>query len=239
MIALLDGDILVYRIGYASNNEHEKINKARMKEFIVDLLLDLDVEDYEGFITEVSSDNFRHAIATTAPYKGTRNGNKPMHYDALRDYLVNSWSFHSVRGQEADDSIGQWATKLGKEAIICSIDKDLDQIPGWHYNFVKRHKYYVDETEGFRRFCLQVLTGDRVDNVVGLRNIGPVKSASLYDEFCRNGSEKEHILRQVRDYYEEHDEGGIEHFKENCRLLWIRRNSDGSPELIEKLLDTL
>ena len=39
--------------------------------------------------------------------------------------------------EEADDTIAIRATELGDEAIIVSLDKDFDQVVGWHYNFSK------------------------------------------------------------------------------------------------------
>jgi 5'-3' exonuclease len=59
------------------------------------------------------------------------------------------------------------------------IDKDLNQFRGHHYNYRKKEKYYVSEFAGWHSFYLQILTGDRVDNIQGLKGIGPAKGAKL------------------------------------------------------------
>ena len=213
MKALLDGDILTYRIGFASEGETEIIAKARVDEFLSDLLMDLDVDDYQGYLT--GDGNFREQVAVTAPYKGNRTGRKPEHYQCIRDYLVSDWGFTVVHGQEADDAIAIEATSLKNNCIICTIDKDLDQVPGWHYNFVKRIIYYVEPSDGLRSFYKQILTGDRVDNVVGLRGIGPAKAERLLG---RCGSEQILYKLCVEAYG-----GDAERVLENGRLLWLRR----------------
>jgi hypothetical protein len=42
-------------------------------------------------------------------------------------------------------------------------------VAGWHYNFVKKDKYYVTAEEGMRFFYRQILTGDRADNIQGIK----------------------------------------------------------------------
>lgn len=212
--ALIDADILVYRIGFASEDSSEAIAKARMREFLEDLLLFNGFEDYTGYIS--GKQNFRTEIAKTAPYKGNRKAPKPKHYDALREYLLKDWEFELVEGQEADDAIGIRAYELDPEEFsICTIDKDLDMIRGNHYNFVKDLFYDVTEEEALFNFYKQILTGDRVDNIIGLKGIGDVKAKRILEE-CK--SEKEMYLAVLEAY-----EGNEERVLENAQLLWIRR----------------
>jgi hypothetical protein len=213
-IALIDADILVYRIGFASEDSSEAIAKSRMKEFLEDMLLYNGFEDYEGFLT--NGNNYRTEIAVTAPYKGNRKQPKPKHYAFLRDYLLSQWDFVLVDGQEADDAIGIRAYELDPEEFsICSIDKDLNMIRGNHYNFVKDFFYDVTEEEAIFHFYKQVLTGDRVDNIIGIKGIGEVKAKRILEK-CSN--EKEMYLAVLEAY-----EGNVERVLENGQLLWIRR----------------
>lgn len=231
MIALIDGDILVYRIGFAANDVVWPICRSRVDEFLEDLLvLTLEAKDYEGFLTD-GTNNFRKQIAKTLPYKGQRPGTKPTWYEEIRNYLVTEWKFEMQTEQEADDAIGIRATELGKEAVIVSIDKDLDNIPGWHYNFVKRERYYVNEDDALRNFYRQILTGDRIDNVEGIRGIGPVKANRILGEETRGRSSAEYYRACVKAY-----DGNSERVVENGRLLWIRRKSGEiwePPETVE------
>lgn len=212
--ALIDADILVYRIGFASEDSSEAIAIARLREFLEDLLLFNGFEDYTGYLT--GGNNFRVDLAKTAVYKGNRKAPKPKHYDALRKYLLEDWEFTLVEGQEADDAIGIRAYELDPgEFSICTIDKDLDMIRGNHYNFVKDLFYDVTEEEALFNFYKQILTGDRVDNIIGLKGIGDVKAKRILEE-CQN--EKEMYLAVLEAY-----EGNEERVLENGQLLWIRR----------------
>lgn len=214
MKALIDGDILVYRIGFASEDEPESIAIARCSEFIEDLILFNGFGEYQGYLT--GKTNFRNEIAVTAPYKGNRKSAKPKHYQLLRDYMESAWSFTMIEDQEADDAIGITAYEMEVgEYCICSIDKDLDMLRGDHYNFVKDERYFITEEEGIKNFYKQLLMGDRVDNIIGIKGIGTVKAERLLKE-CKN--ENEMYLAILEAY-----EGNAERVLENGRLLWIRR----------------
>lgn len=215
MQALIDGDILVYRIAFASNDETEAIAKARMSTFVEELLSPTDIRGYDGYLT--GSNNYRNEIAVTAPYKGNRKDVvKPVHYQVLREYLQHQWGFVMIQDQEADDAMGIRAYELNdEEYIIMTIDKDLDMIKGWHYNFVKNERYFVKEEDTLRTFYKQILTGDRTDNIVGLKGIGPVKADKVLKE-CETEQEMYEAVLEAYD-------GNEERVLENGRLLWIRR----------------
>lgn len=230
-VALIDGDIIVYRIGFASDTVSEKIALARVDDFITDLVLfqlGANYSDYHGYITsnDPKFPNYRIEYAKTVPYKGNRTAAKPKHYQAIRDYLQSKFGFQCVVFQEADDTIGIQATKLWNEGnkpfIIATIDKDLDNIPGWHYNFVKKEKYFVTSHEARRNFWTQVIVGDVADNIKGVKGIGPVKAKKIL-ETCN--SDYQYYSMSISAFqskenltYTESKERVIE----NCRLLWIR-----------------
>ena len=217
--ALIDGDILVYRIGFSVNDpEAEKFAIARMGNFVEKLLNVDDIDSYTGFITGKS--NYRQDIATENDYKGNRkDAKRPVHYKALREYLINKWCFELIDGQEADDAIGIAAYALPEnQSCIMSIDKDLDMIRGWHYNFVKQDLYHVKEEEAIKNFYMQILTGDRVDNIPGLRGIGPKKAEKILKD-CVG---EQQLFETVLEKYE----GDIDKLTERGRLLWIRRQEN-------------
>lgn len=190
--------------------------KGRMEQALVSILMDSGATKGEGFLTLDSASNFRHQIAKTAPYKGQRPNRKPKWYDWIRTHLLEEWGFEAVTGIEADDAIATRATELGDDSIICSIDKDFDQVPGWHYNFVKREKYYVSEEEGLRNLYIQVLTGDRIDNIIGVHGIGKVRANRILDG---KTTEREMFAACVDAF------GGCkERVIENVRLLYLRRS---------------
>ena len=214
--ALIDGDILVYRVGFSTNEpDEEKFAISRMGNF-VDRLIRLEgIETYEGYLT--GKNNYRSEIATEQAYKGNRkDARKPVHYDSLREYLISKWGFTVVDGQEADDAMGIKAYELPEDSsCIMTIDKDLDMIRGWHYNFVKEDLYYVTEKEAIKNFYIQILTGDRVDNIPGIKGIGPVKARKILE----NCTTEKSLFKAVSEKYD-HD---IDKLTERGRLLWIRR----------------
>ena len=216
MHVLIDGDIIGYRIGFSTEEESEKIVISRVATFVETMLWeDLDAETYQGYLT--GSGNFRNEIATTAPYKGNRTAPKPKHLQLIRDYLVSAWDFQVSEGQEADDSIAIAHVENNYKSIIASIDKDFLQLRGNHWNFVKKEMTFVSEEEAIKNFYRQVLTGDRVDNIIGLKGIGPVKADKILSE---RESPAEMYTACVQAY------GSTERVIENCRLLWLRREAD-------------
>jgi hypothetical protein len=210
--ALVDADILNYRIGFATNDETEDTAITTMAGFLEDLLLiDLpSVQQWELYLT--GTNNFRTEIATTAPYKGNRKSEKPVHYHLLRNYLVSSWDARVIDGMEADDMLAIRATEEGDESVIVTLDKDLDQVVGWHYNFVKNNQYYVTEQEALLNFYTQFLVGDAVDNIKGAKGIGPKKALKLLED----KSEVEMWNTVVECL-------GEEHAMENGHLLYMLR----------------
>ena len=115
-------------------------------------------------------------------YKANRKGlKKPIGYAALKSEILfdNPLSMQHDK-VEADDLVGIIATTLleeEKDYVIASLDKDLRQLPGRHWCFKHRREDYVGEDEAERNWWVQVLTGDRVDNIPGCPSIGPIRAA--------------------------------------------------------------
>ena len=73
----------------------------------------------------------------------------------------------------------------------------------------------VTEEQAIRNFYLQILTGDKVDNIIGLAGIGPVKSKKLLVD-CNTELEMYEAVLKAYD-------GDEARVLENARLLWILR----------------
>lgn len=218
MIALVDADIVAYRIAFGCDDDSEKAAIKKTSEFLEELIFTYtDAQDCEGYLT--GSGNYRFDIAKTAPYKGTRLSEKPKHLGIIREYMISAWAFSVQDQQEADDAIGIRAYTLGEEDyVICSIDKDLNNLRGKHYNFVKNEAYYVTEEQAIKNFYLQLLTGDRVDNIPGLSGIGPKKAEKILEDCVT----EEELYSAVLKAYD----GNVEYLIEQGQLLWIRRKEN-------------
>jgi DNA polymerase I len=196
MKALMDADLFIYRIGFASEDSDLGIAKWRMDNLISNIVSDTGVSSTELYLTSQDHSNFRYQVDPN--YKSNRVVPKPKHYLDLREHLISNYSANVVTGIEADDAIGI-AQSTDRTTVIVSIDKDLNQIDGLHYNFVKREQYEVTPEEGLRFFYSQVLTGDVADGVKGIKGIGKVKCERILST-CSTPDE---MFRAVYDKYEQ------------------------------------
>lgn len=221
MIALVDADIIGYRLAFACKEESETTAKHSLNSYIADILMCGVDNTFSGCFVDAwklyltGKDNFRLDVAKTAVYKGNRTAPKPQHLAALRRHMVKEWGAVVVDGQEADDAIAIEAAKLVGGCIISSVDKDLDQIEGWHYNFVNKRNYYITAEQGLYNFYKQILTGDSADNIIGLRGIGNITA----DKMMKEAVTEQDMYKICVDAYE----GDEERVLENARLLWLRR----------------
>lgn len=194
-----------------------------------------EIDNVKIYLTSDDKSNFRYKVAKTKPYKGNRKDPKPIHYEAVREYLIKKFNAEVVYGMEADDRIGIEATKA--ESVIVSIDKDLDMIPGWHYNFVKKEMYSISEKTAYYNFYKQLLVGDPTDNIPGLKGIGPKKAAKILsfaymgcpprlEDWDPDSLDPEVYRKElellVRQEYLERGQT-VEYFQEMKDLLWILR----------------
>jgi 5'-3' exonuclease len=167
--------------------------------------------------------NFREQL--DSEYKANRDpNNKPMHYDALRSFLIDIHGATVINGMEADDAMGMHQCSAIEPTIIASIDKDLNMIPGKHYNWRKDKLYDVTEEEAMKFFYLQLLMGDRVDNIKGVPGIGPKKAERAVGHLTDEQDMYNVCTSLYADYY---GVGHEEIMHTNAQLLWIRRDDNG------------
>lgn len=253
---LIDGDILIYRCGFAADaqiikrikEDNPGITDEEVKQQQADLdytslalnnvktVLEAATErfnsDYKLYVHDKG--NFRYDIATIKPYKGNRKDqHKPKYTTEIKDYMWNVWNGLPVREIESDDAIGiEQFDNSDKYTVIYSIDKDMDMIPGWHYNWVKGELYYQPITEANRFLFWQMLVGDTTDNIPGIAGIGPKKATQLLSQHESLDSLREAVQDLYRKQYGEDWESA---YTEVGRLLYILRRPaerfDGCPLL--------
>lgn len=190
-----------------------------------------DAEHYIIFLT--GKDNFRDKRATMYPYKGNRTGEKPEHHAAIRQYMIDYHGAVVVDGAEADDALGIFATEkeTGVEKVICTLDKDLNMIPGLHYNWRNDTLFNVTPKEAEEFFIEQLLTGDSTDNIPGLYKLTDQKATKKIKARCTSKDSFMECIQEVFMVYAEalkkvdlacHPPIG--YLDEIGDLLWIQRD---------------
>ena len=164
--------------------------------------------------------NFRDEVATIQPYKGNRIGSeKPHHWKMLREWLMDKPYTIVSDNEEADDVVSR---AMMDGYVGASNDKDLNNTPGWHYNYGRNERYYVTEDEARYNFYAQCLTGDTTDHIPGIKGIGPAKAKKILDG-CKTATEYEvEVLAAYDGVYDK----PMEALTEIGQLLWMRRRED-------------
>ena len=144
--------------------------------------------------------NFRYNVFPD--YKSNRPNldedlRKRLNY--AHEWVLDNYPAVTADGMEADDLVSIWAWEaLNKEMpyIVAHIDKDLDQIPGEHFNFNKKIKYTVSAMDGYKKLIEQWITGDSADGIPGIKGYGPAKAKKAI-----NGVLPENLEDCVRRLY--------------------------------------
>jgi DNA polymerase-1 len=196
-IIAIDSDLLVYQIGYAAQQSVDfgDPDQPWATPFAdTDLavsMLNREVEKYRDkfgkkakivFCLSDPKDNFRKDVLPT--YKGNRkNGiSRPLLFNFIRGWVEENTESYWEPTLEADDLLGILATQKG--AIMVTVDKDMDTIPGVRVNPKDwaRTEQTVESADRF--FYFQTLTGDAVDNYKGCPGVGPVGANKILDAEC-------------------------------------------------------
>ena len=194
--------------------------------------------------------NFREVVATTKKYKGGRKEEKPFHYKNLISYVISNYDFKvAENGLEADDAMCIYQTKAmkdGEPTIICSRDKGLRKRAGNHFSWECGKQFAIGPLKveglgwlekkdngkifgvGEKFFYYQLLTGDNVDNIVGVMGRGPSFAYKLLKDL---NSEQECYEEVARVYVQAFGNGWSSKFEEMVDLLWIIKEEDeeGNP----------
>jgi hypothetical protein len=231
MKAQIDADILPYEFGGMVHLEDPdeplpfEIVRSMVDDRIKQIIEATSATEYALYLTD-SASNFRMRVGTILPYKGHRKTEKPLHWAAIRQHLIDQWDAEVQYGIEADDRLGIEQCKAAAETtVICSRDKDLHMIPGWHYTWPagkqKERLWFQDETSAIRCFYRQLLTGDTTDNILGLYGVGV---SSQLVKRLEDVDEEWVMFETVYDAYVSRFGRYAGQFMcENAALLWMLR----------------
>lgn len=194
-LLIIDADSIAYMIGWHHRESEDEfaVSNATVQ-FVKDLLL---ITHAKGYVGWLSSDSemplYRAERYKYKPYKGKRaeKADWVVKWQPVIDsVLINEFKFkRSIAGAESDDMVSLTAWYLRNSEIkhvICSPDKDMQQIPGLHLNYKKQDEttgqfftQQIDVTEAHYNWCYQMLIGDETDNIAGVPKMGPKKAEAL------------------------------------------------------------
>jgi 5'-3' exonuclease len=235
MIALIDMDLVCFRSAASAEDEPVGIAVSRMKDLFEGIQSKVGATSYRAFLTGPS--NFRKTI--NPQYKANRTAPKPKHLIALQKYALDKlgaeWAPNTL---EADDAMSIHQDKVGGTTTICSLDKDMLQVPGKHFQWAigtlswSRPDNFVEQTEleGLRLFYEQCIKGDSSDNVKGIPGLGEVKARKALAGLTTEQAmfNKVHSLSLI----------GKGNFLMDSQCLWLlRHEGDSYAARYEKLLN--
>ena len=218
---------LDYTVETEFSVEDESAALYNVKSIVRSIADDLQVDlDTEVFVYLSGGTNYREGVATIKPYKGNRADKpKPVHAPAIKQFIRSRYNTIVSDGQEADDDMAIAHYTLWEvdpdSSVIATIDKDLNTIPGRHYNFATKEAFIVTPEEADKFFWQQMVSGDTVDNIPGIPKWGKIKAAKFVEENWPN------IYPAVRSLYvQAYPEDPDKALLEMGRLLYIRKRPD-------------
>lgn len=130
-----------------------------------------------------TGENFRYAEANTQPYKYGRTA-KPLLIDCVKEYLLRKYKKNLIviEDVEDDDIVSSilwedWVKAKGNHSNLNTVgvfvDKDIKQVPCWHYDFDNPQNGLIKITEeqAHSYFAMQMLCGDGTDNIPSLPSL--------------------------------------------------------------------
>jgi len=186
---LVDGDVIAWRIAHKFEQAIEfgdglftwwadmNLAEPEIEFFIQELLRKTNSDDLIVCLSDTK--NFRKTVLPS--YKSNRkNRYTPLLVSPIKQYLARYFQSITWENLEADDVMGIMATSEVPETsfVIATIDKDLHQIPGKHFNWDKDHLgvFSVEPEKGLKFFYQQILSGDSIDGYQGCKGIGAVRA---------------------------------------------------------------
>lgn len=188
-LAIVDANYLIYHAAWKSR-EFPLASTTELRLLLRGLLERLQTGIPEVILFADSKEDPPEDFQTRAQlyskirtYKGNRHDDpRILEVKELVREALMEWTVH-YPGYEADDLVyTAWTQNhllVPDKLLIVSADKDMDQIPGWHYDPVKDKEYFVTPDQATYNFWLQMMVGDSVDNIRGIPKVGGVTAGRI------------------------------------------------------------
>jgi len=223
-LLIVDGDPLLFRSAY--NQRSVEAAYEKYEEVLEDIENEVFCDDTQ--IAVYGDNNFR--LSFDPEYKNTpgrkkSKANNPFYFE-LRSLLIEEGKVTPATGMEADDLVRIWAEEArakNQQFVVCSVDKDLQCIPGHHYLIHRGELIFVEEEQADIHYWTQILTGDSVDNIKGLKGIGPVKAGRILEGASTSFERKQRVINA---YYERYGDEWRKEIMHTGTLIHIMRTKD-------------
>jgi len=189
MKLLIDSDMLLYKSATATEVEVQVSDYCWTRHSQISEALQLYWDQVQIWVDTVgaSFDDCVHCLSGNSfyrkelypNYKAARKDKpKPIGFRAMREQILTERSSFMYDSIEADDLLSIFADMLRQESedhVICSKDKDLDQVPGRHL-WVDEDRD-VSKADAIKAFYRQCLSGDSTDGIPGCPGLGDIGAA--------------------------------------------------------------
>lgn len=225
--ALIDADSLIYIACYCKPDEPKTLDDCKfiISKLIQDIVDNTRASNYLLFLTV--GRGFRYKVYPA--YKANRKGEKPVHFNEVKQFLIDKYGAIHHPELEADD-LCLISNKVIPNSFICAVDKDILKLEGKHYNYKSNNWVDTSKHEALVHFFTSLITGDSVDNIKGIPGKGEKFAEKLFSvgkmwtdeeanydnnvQFYRNT-----VFQAYLDHYGEYE--GIHHFAVNYKCLKI------------------
>ena len=183
-IVFVDADSMIFKAALTCDHDKYRMRlkyKKHLEEIKRNTFSDQAIVGIKGTGT-----GFRYGLFPA--YKKNRKPLEQEVKDSLNyvyDYALDLGAIPATHTWEADDQIAEWVREAVAEDlnyVIAHIDKDLDMLPGNHYNYNKVTHYDIDVAGCQRNFFKQLLMGDSADGIPGAKGIGERRANRLLDD---------------------------------------------------------
>jgi 5'-3' exonuclease len=208
-LALIDLDTIMFIIAYRQfkdgNRDNSELVRIHVRDFISTILVRCRADLYSMVYQVKGHNNFRKYFYPD--YKANRPVT-PEFINIWRDTVLEEFESLGAIGVkviESDDvlNIGYHRLKDKYELIIVSGDKDLDQIPGEHYNPRENKSYALSIGTAYYNFWVQVLMGDTTDNIKGLSNVGKKTAEKILKDVFLPTENRLRVYQEYQLHYKD------------------------------------
>lgn len=237
-VALIDADVFKYLVAhsmYKKIMDQGLMHSRSMLNEVIDFFISRDVfhkyhaKAYVFCFSAPSSKVFRNHIAQEKEYKGNRKDKTdstyyPDKYDDMAyvfEYINHRYQTLFFDDLEADDILS--FVQQPEKTFIVSIDKDLKQVPGYHFDLKLGIMTHTSEEEGLKLLITQCLTGDNTDGIPGLKGCGPKRIKKITEGENITGYAL--LIKAINEFISKHGElHGIDMFVEMWGLVSMKIN---------------